>query len=219
MKLDMNRIIALLVVALLAGCAAPGGLAPVESRTVDPRATPSLPYPDTAPPADPGVAVTSVPAPDPVTGVPRPLAYQRPAAAPEPRATPDTVAPAAATGLPPVALSTPVNRTPAVDDLLREVRRQWAAGQHDQAAAGLERALRIEPANPYLWQHLAAVRLDQGKPRLAEQFAAKSNSMAGDSAPLRLRNWRLIAEARRRAGDSAGAREAEARAAQYETVR
>jgi hypothetical protein len=202
MKVNMQRSSALLVVALLAGCAAPGRMAPVESRTTDPQPAPADPAFES--PADPSVSVIALPAPDPATGVPRPLAPgARPgAAAPEP--------------LPPVAITAPVVRTAAVDDLLREVRRRWAAGEHEQAAAGLERALRIEPTNPYLWQHLAAVRLDQGRPQQAEQFAAKSNSMAGDSAPLRLRNWRLIAEARRRAGNAAGAREAERRAAAYE---
>jgi hypothetical protein len=63
------------------------------------------------------------------------------------------------------------------------------------------------------------VRLDQGRPQLAEQFAAKSNSVAGDSAALRLRNWRLIAEARRQTGNATGAREADMRAAQYEAGR
>lgn len=217
MRVNMQRSSALLVVALLAGCAAPGRMAPVESRTTDPQPAPADPAPGTASPSNPSVSVTALPAPDPATGVPRPLAPDAPAAAPGTR----PVAPGAATPepLPPVAITAPVVRTAAVDDLLREVRRRWAAGEHEQAAAGLERALRIEPTNPYLWQHLAAVRLDQGRPQQAEQFAAKSNSMAGDSAPLRLRNWRLIAEARRRAGNAAGAREAERRAAQYETVR
>jgi hypothetical protein len=205
MKQNLQWSSALLVMSLLAGCAAPGRMAPVESRTTGPQSAPADPALESAPPSDPSVSVIAVPAPDPATGVPRPLTPEARSGAPEP--------------LPPVAITAPLVRTAAVDDLLREVRRQWAAGQHDQAAAGLERALRIEPTNPYLWQHLAAVRLDQGRPQQAEQFAAKSNSMAGNSAPLRLRNWRLIAEARRRAGNVAGAREAEARAARYETAR
>jgi predicted Zn-dependent protease len=190
-------------------------MAPVESRTTDPKPAPADPAPASASPADPSVSVIALPAPDPATGVPRPLAPDAPA----PGAQPGAPGAAAQEPLPPVAITVPVVRTAAVNDLLREVRRRWAAGEHEQAAAGLERALRIEPTNPYLWQHLAAVRLDQGRPQQAEQFAAKSNSMAGDSAPLRLRNWRLIAEARRRAGNAAGAREAERRAAQYETAR
>jgi len=223
MIVNLNRTVALFAALLLAGCAGPSTrLAPVESRTVDPGSPPASQTinPATAPRSEAPVTVTALPAPEPTTGVPRPLSSDGVSAAAQPR--PITSVPEASSqssAVPQLALATPVTSTAAVDDILRDVRRRWAAGQHEQAAAGLERALRIEPANAYLWQHLAAVRLDQGRPQLAEQFAAKSNSVAGDSAALRLRNWRLIAEARRQAGNAAGAREADMRAAQYEAGR
>ena len=88
---------------------------------------------------------------------------------------------------------------------------QQADGDTDQAAATLERALRIEPRNPQLWSQLAAVRLDQQRWSQAEQLAQKSNRLAGQDRGLLIDNWRVIAEARRGAGDSAGAREAERR--------
>ena len=50
------------------------------------------------------------------------------------------------------------------------------------AAASIERALRIEPRNPRLWQELARVRLKQGQYAQAENVAARSNSWAGDDA-------------------------------------
>jgi len=221
---NLNRAAALLTALLLAGCAGPSTrLAPVESRTVDPglppvASPPSAPVTASRPDSD--VSVTALPAPEPMTGVPQPLSSGTTSTSAEPRPLPS--APAATSqpaAVPPLALATPVTSTAAVDDILRDVRKRWAAGQHEQAAAGLERALRIEPANPYLWQHLAAVRLDQRRPQLAEQFAAKSNSVAGDSAPLRMRNWRIIAEARRQSGNAAGAREADSRAVQYEADR
>ncbi len=215
MNLRQGVPVGLLCGLLLAGCAGPSTrVAPVESRSVNqPPVTPAAPV--VAPAGDPGAAVTASPAPEPASGVPRPLPSGAPAAvAPAATAAPAPTADPA-TGRQQLALATPVTRTTAVDDILRDVRQRWAAGQHEQAAAGLERALRIEPTNPYLWQHLAAVRLDQGRTQQAEQFAAKSNSVAGDSAPLRQRNWRIIAEARRQGGDAAGARAAEARAAQY----
>ena len=221
---DLNRLATLLTALLLAGCAGPSTrLAPVESRTVDPGLPPVVSQPSapvTASRPDGDVSVTALPAPEPVTGVPQPLPSGTTSTSAEPRPLPSApeVTPQPAT-VPPLALVTPVTSTAAVDDILRDVRKRWAAGQHEQAAAGLERALRIEPANPYLWQHLAAVRLDQRRPQLAEQFAAKSNSVAGNSAPLRMRNWRIIAEARRQSGNAAGAREAESRAAQYEADR
>jgi len=83
-----------------------------------------------------------------------------------------------------------------------------AAGQLARAAASLERALRIEPRNPRLWQELARVRLKQGDFAQAESVAARSNSWAGDDDQLRAENWRLIARAREARGDTAGARAA-----------
>jgi hypothetical protein len=206
---------------LLAGCAGTStNLAPVESRVIDDgSSSPATTYPGTpaqAPRTDGGASVTSLPAPEPVSGVPRPLSADGSGAATVPPPPPLPAEGAKPQPVPQLALATPVTTTRAVDDILRDVRRRWVAGQHEQAAAGLERALRIEPANPYLWQHLAAVRLDQGRPKLAEQFAAKANSVAGDSAPVRLRNWRIIAEARRQQGNLSGARTAETRAAEYE---
>src|SRR5256885_319985 len=74
------------------------------------------------------------------------------------------------------------------------------------AAASLERALRIEPRNPRLWQELARVRLKQGDYAQAESTAARSNSWAGSDNALRAENWRLIAHAREARGDAEGAR-------------
>jgi Flp pilus assembly protein TadD len=84
-----------------------------------------------------------------------------------------------------------------------------AAGRLANAAASLERALRIEPRNPRLWQELARVRLMQGEYAQAESVAARSNSWAGGDNRLRAENWRLIAQAREARGDAAGARAAQ----------
>jgi Tfp pilus assembly protein PilF len=83
-----------------------------------------------------------------------------------------------------------------------------AAGRLANAAASLERALRIEPRNPRLWQELARVRLKQGDYAQAESTAARSNSWAGGDHALRAENWRLIAQAREARGDADGARAA-----------
>jgi predicted Zn-dependent protease len=83
-----------------------------------------------------------------------------------------------------------------------------AAGRLSNAAATLERALRIEPRNPRLWQELARVRLQQGDHAQAESVAARSNSWAGSDNILRAENWRLMAQAREARGDSDGARKA-----------
>jgi len=107
----------------------------------------------------------------------------------------------------------PVTAQPsAVVALLDRAQSQANAGDLDAASATLERAIRIDSRNPVLWHHLATVRLAEEEFAQAEQLAAKSNSLAAGNHALQARNWRLIAEARRRRGDTAGAGVAEQRA-------
>ena len=121
-----------------------------------------------------------------------------PPGAPVPAPAPETV-PAPP---PPVARSENI----AVAGLMETARADAAAGKLVNAAASIERALRIEPRNPRLWQELARVRLKQGQFLQAEQVAARSSSWAGKDNALRAENWRLIAEARDARGDADGAR-------------
>ena len=86
----------------------------------------------------------------------------------------------------------------AVAGLLESARADAAAGRLATAAASLERALRIEPRNPRLWQELARVRLQQGDYAQAESMAARSNTWAGGDNALRAENQRIIEEARSR---------------------
>jgi len=104
----------------------------------------------------------------------------------------------------------------AVEVLMRRAEDQRRSGNLDAATVSLERALRIAPEDAVLWHRLADVRLAQQRHALVVQLAAKSNALAasGDDE-LRRSNWRLIAEARRALGDTAGAREAERRAAMH----
>lgn len=112
----------------------------------------------------------------------------------------DLPAPQAETRLPP--------SSSAVIALLDNADRQTRSGELDTAAAGLERALRLEPRNPQIWQRLAEIRLQQGQLSQAENLAAKSTSLSGNNADLISRNWEIIADARRRQGNVAGSREA-----------
>jgi tetratricopeptide (TPR) repeat protein len=96
----------------------------------------------------------------------------------------------------------------AVAGLMETARADAAAGNLANAAAAIERALRIEPRNPRLWQELARVRLKQGQYAQAENVAARSNSWAGEDRALRAENWRLIAESRKARGDAEGAKAA-----------
>lgn len=95
--------------------------------------------------------------------------------------------------------------------LLDNAGQQARSGQLDASAATLERALRIEPDNAVIWNRLALVRLQQGRPDQAESLAAKSNALAGSDRELQVRNWRIIAQARRARGNNAGAQLAEER--------
>src|SRR5262244_2221778 len=74
----------------------------------------------------------------------------------------------------------PHPETPAVASLIDNARLDSQAGRYGNAAASLERALRIEPRNPRLWQELARVRLKQGEYAQAESVASRSNSFAGN---------------------------------------
>ena len=116
--------------------------------------------------------------------------------------------------LPPAEV--PVSNNAAVRALDEQAGREAAEGRLTSAAATLERALRIEPRNPRLWQALARLRLTQGDADQAEQLAARAASFAGDDRVLRAANWRLIAAAREARGDAVGARQALERAERYE---
>lgn len=106
-----------------------------------------------------------------------------------------------------VLLPEPSSNT-AVLSLLAQAHAQTAAGQLESAGTSLERALRIEPRNPVLWQELAQVRFDQGKYQQAENLAAKSNALAGEKQYLRAENWHIIGQARSQRGDHQGAQAA-----------
>lgn len=124
----------------------------------------------------------------------------------EPSEAPASQAPAVV-GSPPRSVST----SGAVVALLDNAGQQARSGQLDASAATLERALRIEPDNGVIWNRLALVRLQQGRPDQAESLAAKSNALAGNDRELQVRNWRVIAQARRARGNNAGAQMAEER--------
>ncbi len=102
--------------------------------------------------------------------------------------------------------------SPAVESLLAQALAASKNGDHGNAVSLLERAQRIEPRNPLVWNRLALERLQEGRYAQAESLALKSNLYAAGAPDLRLRNWRVIAEARRKQGNSSGARDAERQA-------
>ena len=84
----------------------------------------------------------------------------------------------------------------AVAGLMASARADAESGRLPNAAASLERALRIEPRNPRLWQELARVRLQQRDYAQAESLAQRSNTYAGSDSALRAENARIIEQAR-----------------------
>jgi tetratricopeptide (TPR) repeat protein len=235
----MKTILAALSGALLlAGCAsqpridapapverardtAPPSSAPVAQRAPEPTVevyayrAPSG-APDAPPPEllrDPSASVGTMDAlPSESAAVPAPLpgtvgrrSESRGASAAAPLPAPEVVAYAAPA--PPLP-----ELPPAAGALAQQAERQRQAGDYVGAAATLERALRIQPQEAYLWNRLARVRMEQGRYAQAGNFAQRSNALAKDQSALKRDNWGMIAVARRTAGDIAGATEAEEKA-------
>lgn len=80
----------------------------------------------------------------------------------------------------------------AVAALLAKADQQEYQAHWEQAAALLERALRIEPRNARLWHRLAKIRLQEGRYGMAESLAQKSNALAKDDEELKRANAELI---------------------------
>ncbi|MBF0289921.1 MAG: tetratricopeptide repeat protein [SAR324 cluster bacterium] len=71
------------------------------------------------------------------------------------------------------------------------------SAQWRQAAVVLERALRIDSSDAQLWNALAQVHLQQGHYQQAENFAKKSNFLAGRDDFLKELNELIIQNARK----------------------
>ena len=96
--------------------------------------------------------------------------------------------------------------------LLTTAQQQQGGGDLNGAASSLERAQRIAPREPQVLYRLAEVRLAQGDAAQAEQFARRGLTYASGRPALQASLWDLIAQARERQGDSAGAAQARERA-------
>jgi len=80
---------------------------------------------------------------------------------------------------------------PVVSSLLRQSDEASEQGEWSKAESLLQRALRINPKNPVLWNKMAGVKLQQGKFGQAVQFAKKSNSVSSDPL-LQAKNNKII---------------------------
>ena len=97
---------------------------------------------------------------------------------------------------------------PAVIALLDRAQLDTGAGKREAAGASLERGLRIEPRNAWLWHELAQLRLTQGQYAQAISLAQKSISFAGRERRVLALDWRVIGNARVAQGNAAGAEQA-----------
>lgn len=102
--------------------------------------------------------------------------------------------------------------SPAVQSLLVSAEKSTKAGDLDSASVMLERALRISPRNAELTYQLAALRLKQSQPRLAEDLGKKAVLLSANDRELKKRCWQLIVQARELQGNSQGAKEAQLKA-------
>ena len=92
-------------------------------------------------------------------------------------------------------------------------------GNLDQASGYIERALRIEPRDPQLLQHMAEIKLQKEEYQQALNFAVKSYDIGPRVGEICSRNWRTVSVAREHLNDSNGANDAEARASQCMNTR
>lgn len=163
-------------------------------------ASPSGQYERSWPQPSPPVVVPSTPppiSPPTVPRAPQPIVPSKPSAPDYPRSA------EAVSGA-------------AVASLMKQAREAKAAGEPEKAAGNLERALRIEPRNYFVWSMLAQVYLDQKQYEQAVSVAGKSNSLARGNVYVELENWRTIGRALSAQGDTLGALQAQSKAEDIE---
>ncbi|GAB4200528.1 MAG: hypothetical protein Tsb002_36690 [Wenzhouxiangellaceae bacterium] len=103
-------------------------------------------------------------------------------------------------------------QNPGVRDLLEQAKNAERDGDLERSATLLERALRIQPRDPEILQHMAEVQLARQQFEQALSFASRSFDVGPKVGELCARNWRTVSIAREHLGNSQGAEEAESRA-------
>ena len=98
--------------------------------------------------------------------------------------------------------------SPAIVALLEEANQAESEGDTASQIAILERAVRIEAKNAYLWNRLARANMRNGKWQQVLNMARRSNSLAGGNHQLQLDNWNLILQVKEKVNDKQGMLEA-----------
>jgi len=110
-------------------------------------------------------------------------------------------------------------QNPAVKQLTAQAEGAERAGNLDQAGSYLERALRIQPRDPQVLQHMAEIKLQKEDYQQALNFAVRSYDSGPRVGEICSRNWRTISVAREHLRDINGANDAQARASQCMNTR
>ncbi len=110
-------------------------------------------------------------------------------------------------------------QNPAVKQLTAQAREAELAGDLGQAGTYIERALRIEPRDPQVLQHMAEIKLQEKDYQQALNFAVRSYDIGPRVGEICSRNWRTISVAKEYLQDASGARDAEKRAGQCMNTR
>lgn len=117
--------------------------------------------------------------------------------------------PAAPTGIPRASSAGGLSADEQLDGpvlaLLTTAQQQQSGGDYNGASSSLERAQRIAPREPQVLYRLAQVRLAQGDAAQSEQLARRALTYANGRPDLQSGLWNIIAQAREKQGDAAGA--------------
>jgi Flp pilus assembly protein TadD len=144
-----------------------------------------------------------------------------PPATPSPRPPPSTASSQPSPGAsatpgaerPPAGAARQFHLSTATSALVAQAHTQAAGGDFVQAAATLERALRIEPENPLLWLELGRVRLGENNAAQASAMGRKALALATGDPGTEAAAWRLIADSLRAQGRNPEAAAADEHAA------
>lgn len=79
---------------------------------------------------------------------------------------------------------TQISSLSVVNNLYQQSREQWLSGASDDAATSLERALRMEPDNGYLWLGLAQLAKAKRDTAKAKEFGSRAYSFASSDDRL-----------------------------------
>ena len=153
---------------------------------------------------------TASPAPAPANGA-AVIVPEEPTLSTQPMEPVTPVEPSIPLPTPP-ATTRSYNLSPATRALVGQATTQRTSKNFVQAAATLERALRIEPNNPLLWLEYGELRMDENNFAQAESMGRKALASASGDPRAQANAWRLIAASLKARNRNSEAQQATTRA-------